>query len=109
MKIVCMGDAETVAGFRLAGINEGYVLDPEGEDRDAILREFREITEDQEVAILIITEKMGELLKEEITEFDESKSRVNPIIVQIPDKGGPLEREDPLNVLINRTLGVSLE
>ena len=104
MKVAVMGDAETVAGFALAGVKISAVLD-EG-DREDAARKLKEFTDSDEIGVLIITEKWGERLRNEI----KLAKRINiyPIIVEIPDKTGKMDRTDPISNLIKRAVGVEV-
>ena len=107
MKVAVMGDTETVAGFALAGVKISAVLDESGpggmEEAAGRLKEF---TDSDDIGVLIITERWADLLRKEI----DLAKRLNiyPIIVEIPDKSGKLERKDPLTSLIRRAVGVEV-
>ena len=97
MKIVAFGDNETLTALRLAGLTETY----------GTTDKFHECTTDTEVALILITEKLAAELSSHINEIRQQK--LFPIIVEIPDKGGPQEKEDKIVRIIKRAVGVELE
>ncbi|MDY6931040.1 MAG: V-type ATP synthase subunit F [Halobacteriota archaeon] len=106
MYISVIGDADTVTGFRMCGITHANEI-PEGEDAAPVLKE---LVKDDEAAIIIITEKIAESIRSFIDETNLKKKGVVPIIIEIPDKSGKLERElDPLKELIRRAIGIELK
>ncbi|HOQ19082.1 MAG: V-type ATP synthase subunit F [Methanothermobacter thermautotrophicus] len=100
--IAVVGDRDTVTGFRLGGVREGYVVETPEEAEETI----RKLVSDG-FSIIIVTEKMGDELREFIEETTSSSAL--PMIIEIPDKTGPSEREtDPLRDLIKRVIGVEM-
>jgi V/A-type H+-transporting ATPase subunit F len=102
MYISVIADSDTVAGFRLAGITN--VHDTAHEDADLMIRE---LSNDEGAAIIIVTEGVAEGIRATIEDI-ESRKRVTPIIIEIPDKSGKLERPDPIRELIKRAIGVEM-
>ncbi len=104
MKIVVIGDSTTVTGFRLAGVKKGYVAE-EVEDAKKVLNE---VARDSEVSLIILTERLAQELRKEISYLTES--RVTPLIVEIPDKFGPIEgKVDPIKELVRKAVGVEIK
>ncbi len=102
-KIAVIGDTDTVVGFRLAGILKTSAPVETADIRKALL----EYTRDQEVSLIIITERKAEQVRDTIEELT---LRPYPIIVEIPDKKGRLEGKiNPLQRLVKRAIGVELE
>ncbi len=100
--IAVVADADTVTGFKLGGIKEGYVVESTQEAEETLTNLIKEKT-----AIIIITEKIGEELREVIEKF--TKSSALPMIIEIPDKSGPSDRAtDPMRELIKRVIGVEM-
>jgi len=96
MKIVALGDNETLTALRLAGLTQTYTT----KDK------FHECATDTEVGLILITEKLATELSTQITEIRQQK--LFPIIVEIPDKRGPTEKEDRIGKIIKRAVGVEL-
>jgi len=96
MNVVVLADEDTVTGFRMAGV-AGHVCDVES--ARAKLKEL------SEAKIIITTEKIGlEIRKDLKTEGP------YPILVEVPDKKGPLSREvDPISELLRKAVGVEVK
>jgi len=106
MYISVIGDPDTVTGFRMAGITNVYGISNPSEADDKI----KEISKDENAAIIIITEKIAEASKSTIDDINLKKKGVTPMIIEIPDKSGKLAREvDPLSALIRRAIGIELK
>jgi vacuolar-type H+-ATPase subunit F/Vma7 len=106
MEIALIGDRHTVHGFRLAGIQRTFLIDdlPSGDIR-AVLRELFS----GKVALVLITERVGEELGDLLEEAERFKKDILPIVVQIPDSTGPLStRTDPIRALIKKTVGFEI-
>lgn len=105
MKIAVIGDSDTVSGFRLGGVTNSYVVKAD-EPIDAVLKE---LISDEELGVIIVTERVADANRSTIDDLNKAKKSITPIIVEIPDKGGPIVREvDPLNVLIKSAIGVEM-
>ncbi len=101
MKIVAIGDEDTVTLFRFLGI-EGYIAD------ENLQKNFQDIVSREDIAVVIVTEKVADEIMDEITYIKLQKDL--PIIVEIPDKKGKREdREDSIGRLIKRAVGVEIE
>ncbi|MDI6860102.1 MAG: V-type ATP synthase subunit F [Methanocellales archaeon] len=105
MHISIIGDPNTATGFKLAGVENVYEATDAASARDAM----KELSNDENTAVIIITERLAEELRDTIGEI-ESKKDIAPIIVEIPDREGKIVREiDPLQELIKRAIGVEIE
>ncbi|AAL80305.1 V-type ATP synthase subunit F [Pyrococcus furiosus DSM 3638] len=102
MKIVVMGDSDTVVGFRLAGVHEAYEYDESLESVERARNKLRELLERDDVGIILITERLAQ----RIGSLPEVKF---PIILQIPDKFGSIYGEDILRDVVRRAIGVELK
>ena len=102
MKIAAFCDKDTAVGLRLAGVGEIYVPD------DNMQNIWHEISEKDDIGIIIITEKISELLEKDLREFRLRKNI--PIIVEIPDKSGhQTDHIDYISYLIKKAVGVEVE
>lgn len=100
--IAIIGDQDTVTGFMLGGIKDGYPV-KNAEEADKTLEELVR----KDYSIIIITEKIGDKLRDKIDSL--TSERALPMIIEIPDKAGSIEREtDPLRELIKRVIGVEM-
>ncbi|HUV02470.1 MAG TPA: V-type ATP synthase subunit F [Desulfobacteria bacterium] len=107
--VAVIGDPDTAAGFRLAGVNEVYEYSPEGEED--IARVLDKVAK-EDVAIILINERFAAepRMREKMREINAKKKSVVPIILEIPDKKGPMEKElDEIGRLIQRAVGVAIQ
>ena len=101
-KIAVMADQDTVTGFMLGGIKEGYSVN-NMEEAGKTLEELIK----NDFSIIITTEKIGDEFRTTINKL--TSERALPMIIEIPDKTGSIEREsDPLRDLIKRVIGVEM-
>ncbi|MCP4716985.1 MAG: V-type ATP synthase subunit F [Deltaproteobacteria bacterium] len=102
MEIVGIGDEHTATGFRLAGVGRILTF----EDGAA---ELQTILKDEQVGVLIVTERFAEENRKAVDDHKDSK-RITPIVVEVPDVNGPIEREaDPISELIKRAIGAEIK
>jgi V/A-type H+/Na+-transporting ATPase subunit F len=101
-KIAVMADDDTVTGFMLGGIKEGYPvknMEEAGKTLEDLVK--------KDFSIIITTEKIGIKFKDKIDKL--SNERALPMIIEIPDKTGSIKREsDPMRELIKRVIGVEM-
>ena len=100
-KIAVIADNATCIGFRLAGVENTFVLSgKEAEEK------LSSVLLDPTFGIIIVTERLVEegdwRLKKKI------EATAKPVVVAIPDVKGPIEQEESLAKLIKRALGVDL-
>ncbi len=101
MEVVVIGEKNTITGFSLAGVKRTYLPDDGKENLKSILAE-------DGLGVLILTERFAEDNRGAIEDHQSSK-RVTPIIVEVPDITGPIEREvDPIRELIRRAIGADV-
>jgi len=101
LKIIVLGDEDTVAGFKLAGVNEGYVVKTSREVEEVVTKALK----DEEVAIIVATEEAIDLAPQA---FQSIYTRPRPAIVEIPTKMGSKRKVDPIRELIRRAIGVEV-
>jgi V/A-type H+/Na+-transporting ATPase subunit F len=100
--IAVMADEDIVAGFMLGGIKEGYTVD-NIDDAGDILKDLVK----KDFSVIITTEKIGERFRDTINKL--TNERALPMIIEIPDKTGSIERDsDPMSELIKRVIGVEM-
>ena len=101
MEVVVVGEQNTITGFSLAGVKRTYLPD-EGKEN------LKDILSEDGLGVLILTERFAEDNRKAIEDHQSSK-RVTPIIVEVPDVTGPIEREvDPIRELIRRAIGADV-
>ncbi|MDR2830414.1 MAG: V-type ATP synthase subunit F [Methanobrevibacter sp.] len=100
--VAVIGDIDTVTGFKLAGVKKGHIVNNDDEAENALTGLIND-----ELSIIIITEKIADSIREHINK--KIGSNVLPMIIEIPDKSGSFEREsDPMSELIKRVIGVEM-
>ena len=103
MRYYVLGDEETVTGFRLAGVH-GEVA--EAADAARLRETFQRLVGNPNIGILIITERLAEQLGETL---DNHRVRLStPLVVEVPDREGPLEGKRTLIEMITEAIGVRL-
>ena len=103
MELIVIGDENTQTGFKLAGVKRTY---PGDEAKNRLEKMLQEST----VGIILINVRYAEENREILNRAKKEKKKLTPIIVEIPDYTGPIEREiDPLQELIRRALGAQIE
>ena len=88
-------------GFRYAGLDGSVVESPE-----QARRVFREIVKDENVGVIIMTERAAETIGEEVTRI--MYQSVRPVIVRIPGPEGPSPTRRRLEDLIREAVGIKL-
>jgi len=100
--VAVIGDIDTVTGFKLGGVKRGYSVKTDKEAEN-VLDELI----DNEVSVIIITEKIADNIREYIDK--KIGSDVLPMVIEIPDKSGSPDRgSDPIGELIKRVIGVEM-
>jgi len=100
MKIKVIGDEFASTGFGLSGVETATV-----ESMESASIEFDKALEDEDVGIILITEKEADLIRDKI-----NKQKVEgymPLVVEIPASSGWKERGKALE-LIKRVLSINL-
>jgi V/A-type H+-transporting ATPase subunit F len=101
MKFYVIGDRQTVLGFRLVGI-EGV----EAEDRGDALAALKDAAAREGVGIILITEKVAARIRDEV------EARLYgmgfPLVLEIPDSGGPSPERPPLEDVVRKAIGISI-
>ncbi|MEW6357903.1 MAG: V-type ATP synthase subunit F [Planctomycetota bacterium] len=101
MRYFVIGDQDTVLGFRLAGI-QGEVVDSPDDAGRALDR----VLGDQTIGVVILTERTAEAIRKKVEEviFEQS----SPVIVEIPDRQGPMPGRKTLMELIRQAVGIGV-
>jgi V/A-type H+-transporting ATPase subunit F len=101
MKYFIIGDEDAVLGFGLVGVEGRTVRSPQ-EAQDA----FSGALEDKEVGIVLITERVAELIRPQVDRY--VFTRNFPLIVEIPDRQGPLAGKPGIREMVNKAIGIKL-
>jgi len=102
VKFFVIGDEDTVLGFSLAGA-DGIVV----HDATSARRALDETMEREEIGIIIITERVATMIRDEVNAY--FYQRAYPLIVEIPDRLGPLEERVSVRDVIQTAVGIRLE
>ena len=106
MEIALIGDRHTVHGFRLAGIKRTFLIE---ELKTSDIRETLRSLFNGDIGLILITEKAAAEIKGALDEMNRFRKGIMPIILEIPDSGGPLVgKTDPMRGLIKRTVGFEI-
>ncbi|MFA6489193.1 MAG: V-type ATP synthase subunit F [Candidatus Micrarchaeia archaeon] len=100
-KIAVIADDATSTGFRLAGVENAFSLS--GTEAE---HKLSELLSDSSYGIIIVTERLLENCDWRLKKRVEATAK--PIVVPIPDSGGPIEQSESLSMLIKRALGLDL-
>ena len=100
-KIAVIADSATCTGFRLAGVEGTFAL-----SGAAAEEKLSSLLGDSSYGIIIATERLLENCDWRLKKRVEATAK--PIVVPIPDSGGPIEQSESLSMLIKRALGVDL-
>ena len=101
MSFLVIGDEETVLGFSLAGI-EGTVARNSEEARTAL----EDALSEKEADIIIITERIARDLGGLV--ISQQMSGRKPLIIEIPDRHGPLPDRKSVAQLIKEAVGIQV-
>lgn len=92
---------DTKTGMRLAGI-DGVLV----HERKEVLMALRKTLEDKDIGIILITEKLVELVKEDI--YGIKLTYQTPLIVEIPDRHGSKKPADFLTQYVREAIGLKI-
>lgn len=101
MTYYVIGDQDTVLGFGLVGVN-GVAVSDADEARAAFDRALQET----EIGIVVITEGVAELIRSVVDRYMFTEDF--PLIVEIPDRGGPDPNRPGMRSLVNQAIGINL-
>ena len=94
-------NTDTLVGMRLAGI-PGTMAKTEEE----IKRALKKSIDDEDVAIILITEKLAEMCKYLIYEL--KNSDIKTLIVEIPDSKSTKRKKDAITQYIRDAVGIKI-
>lgn len=92
---------DTWVGLRLVGI-DGIIV----RDRENALNEMKKAVKNEEIGILILTEKVVDMIKDEYMEF-KMKSKT-PLVVEIPDRHGSVREYNAIKNYIRDSVGIHI-
>ncbi|MBN1411286.1 MAG: V-type ATP synthase subunit F [Spirochaetales bacterium] len=101
MKYFIIGDEDAVLGFGMVGVFGRVATNPE-EAENA----FNDAINDRNTGIIIITERIAELIRAKVDRYIFSERF--PLIVEIPDRQGPLAGKAGIRDMVNQAIGIKL-
>lgn len=102
MKTFFISDnADTFMGLKIAGIT-GVIL----HGKSQVLSEIERIKKNKEIGLIIITEKIGMMIPEEIKDMKLSKR--GPLVVEIPDRHGTMKGENSIVNYVRESIGLKI-
>ena len=101
MKYAVIGDEDTVLGFGIAGV-AGHVA----ADADEAMRAFDAVRADKDVAIIIITEPVADMIRAVVDRYIFTESF--PLVVEIPDRHGRQPGRPGIKDMVNGAIGIKL-
>ncbi|MGH4125878.1 MAG: V-type ATP synthase subunit F [Clostridium sp.] len=94
-------NVDTFVGMQMAGL-EGVLL----HEKEEIVKKIEELRKDQEIGIIIITEKIAAKIPDEVRSIKLSKER--PLLVEIPDRHGWSKGSDAILKYVKEAIGLKL-
>lgn len=101
MQFYVIADEHTVMGFKLVGL-EGEVVETADEAREALEKAFAS----PDIGIVVITETIAASIKSEMEQF--IFGRDFPLIIEIPDRTGPMEGRISIREMVRSAVGVKV-
>lgn len=101
MKYYIIGDEDAVLGFGMVGVQGLTASSPEEAETA-----FRSALEDGETGIVIITERVAELIRPAIDRFLFTENL--PLVIEIPDRIGPVSDRPSIREMVNTAIGIKL-
>ena len=101
MKYFIIGDEDAVLGFGMVGVT-GITV----KNREEAEQAFRTAFEDKDIGIVIITERIADLMREQVDQY--IFTRQFPLILEIPDRQGRMEGKPGLREMVNSAIGIKL-
>lgn len=101
MKFFVLADEDIVLGFRYVGV-DGEVINEPTKAKEA----FERAVKIPDLGILIITEKISDILHDEVIKWQHES--LYPLIVEIPDFDGHLPDRQTLTDAIREAVGINI-
>ncbi len=101
MKYSIIGDEDAVLGFGMVGVSGKVAV-----NADEARRAFQAILEDKETSIIIITERVADMIRPIVDKYLFTESF--PLIVEIPGRGGTKPGRPGIREMVNAAIGLKL-
>ncbi len=101
MKFYCIGDVDTVRGFRLAGI-DGRVVSSDQEAEAALTT----ATARRDIGVVMITDAVASGIRDQVDAVRLECEQ--PLLVEIPGPLGPIAGRKTLRQLVQEAVGIRI-
>ena len=101
MKYAIIGDEDAVVGFGVLGVSGKVAA-----NADEAQRAFSAILEDKETGIIIITERIADMIRPLVNKYLLTVGF--PLVVEIPDRNGPKPDRLGIKEMVNTAIGIKL-
>ena len=101
MKYFIIGDEDAVLGFGIVGV-QGRTVKNFKEAETA----FNHALENEDIGIIIITEKIAQLIRPTVDRYLFTERF--PLIIEIPDRTGPVSGRMGIREMVNTAIGIRL-
>ncbi len=101
MRYYVIGDEDTVLGFGMVGVDGEAVKSPKEAEQA-----FRDALADEGIGIVIITERCADLIRGLVDQYLFREKF--PLIVEVPDRGGPAQGKPKIREMVNQAIGIKL-
>jgi len=101
LKFYVIGDADTVLGFSLAGV-DGRIVNTQEETSTALKEAF----EKKDLGVIVITERAAQQVRYEVDQY--IYKTTFPLIIEIPDRKGPVQGRGSVRDMIRSAVGIQL-
>jgi V/A-type H+-transporting ATPase subunit F len=101
VKFYCIGDEDTVRGFRLAGI-EGQVVTTDQEAQQTL----QAVSNRSDIGVVLISDVIAAGIREEVDAVRLESEQ--PLLVEIPGPQGPLAGRKTLRQLVQEAVGIRI-
>lgn len=101
MKFYCIGDEDTVRGFRLAGV-DGQIVSSNEEAATAL----KSAVGQRDIGVVIITDAVAADIRAQVDTI--RLEREQPLLVEIPGPAGPIPGRKTLRQLVQEAVGIRI-
>lgn len=101
MKFYCIGDEDTVRGFRLAGV-EGRVVTTDQEAEEAL----QAASQRSDIGVVMINDVVAAGIRAQVDTVRLESEQ--PLLVEIPGPQGPLAGRKTLRQLVQEAVGIRI-
>ena len=101
MKYAIIGDEDAVLGFGIMGVTGKVAV-----NADEAHNAFQDLLKDKEIAIIIITERLADMIRALVDQYLFAASF--PLVVEIPDRHGPKPDRRGIKEMVNAAIGIKI-